>query len=187
MVRAQRIGAKVKLDKALAEIAQLKAALADPGRAADRIEAESPNGIKTLGQDESPAKVTGGMTRRQQEEACFGKKTWVKVTEVLLPQSKDIQAVASYCRRGKYERVFMAKTEVLLPESEIQKLENQTVTVTRRRANIGAREMSEVAAQALNNGEELKKDEFGNYWFESVTPRFFVQRLRPEQESIVIS
>ena len=188
MVRAARVGAKAKLAAAQEEIAKLKAALADPQRTADEFVADAPGeGITILGTNPVTPKITGGMTRKQHEEKIFGKKWWVKVTEMQLPFAKDVHQVASYCRGGEFVKVFRANTEVLLPESEIKKLEEMCVVVDERLVNIGEDGMEVARAKALNSGMEVKTDANGYTWLVRRQPRFHVQRLRPEQESLVIS
>lgn len=186
MVRAARVGAKAKLAMAQEEIARLKAALADPCRVADEIVADSANtGITILGAD--TPKVTGGMTRKQVNEKLFGKQWWVKVTETALPFAKDVHTVASFCNQGEFIKTFRANTEVLLPESEIQKLENECVVVDRRLVSIGDGGMELASAKALNSGMTIETDAYGQTWLVREQPRFHVQRLRPEQESLVIA
>ena len=184
MVRSRRIGAKEKLANAQAEIAALKAALSDPSRVADAISADCP-GIVEIGPD-TQVKVTGGMTRKQTEEKVFGKSWWCKVTELQLPFAKDVHQVATWCRGGQRVQTFRANTEVLLPESEINKLENDCVVTDQRIVQVGEGGMELAAAKALNTGMEISTDKFGQTWLVRRQPRFHVQRLRPEQESIHI-
>lgn len=186
MVRARRIGAKEKLAQAKEEIARLKAALADPNRVADELTADAPgDGIKILGH-EAP-KATGGMTKRQVEQQMFGSRWWCKVTELALPHARDVHTVATYTRNGENVQTFRARTEVLLPESEIQKLENECVVVSRMPVKIGAKYMTEADVVAFNPDMDLETDSTGRKWLVATQPRFAVQRLRPEQESLVIS
>lgn len=185
MVRARRVGAKEKLSNAEAEIARLKAELADPHRVADGLVADSPVGIQILG-TEAP-KITGGMTRRQVNEKVHGKQWWVKVTELALPHAKDVHRVASFCNKGEYIQEFRANTEILLPENEIKKLEEECIVIDQRMVQIGDGGMELATAKALNTGMDIKTDAHGQTWLVRSQPRFHVQRIRPEQESVRIS
>jgi hypothetical protein len=190
MVRAKRVGAKEKLANAQEEIARLRAALADPQRTADQFMADAPGeGIKILGTEDSAPKVTGGMTKKQQEEAAFGKRWWCKVIELQLPRANDVHQVATWCRSGNRVQMFRANTEVLLPESEINKLENECVIYDEQRVNVGPEGVSLDKAHelAVLRGSALQHDQFGQYFFTRRQNRFMVQRLRPEQESLVVS